>query len=68
VLNLKRWFPAGLAAIALLMLTAPPSAWAGERLDRILDSKALRVGTPGDYRPFAIKEGAGYSGHDIDTV
>ena len=41
---------------------------AGPRLDKIMESKVLRVGTPGDYRPFAIKTEAGYSGHDIDVI
>ena len=26
------------------------------------------MGTPGDYRPFAIKTDGGYSGHDIDVI
>ena len=53
--------------IAMAAITASV-AQAGPRLDRVLDSKVLRVGTPGDYRPFAIKEGEGYKGHDIDLV
>lgn len=52
--------------LALMLGTA---AHAGQRLDRILDSKVLRVGTPGDYRPFAIKTDDGrFEGHDIDVV
>lgn len=51
--------------MALLM---GATAHAGPRLDRILDSKVLRVGTPGDYRPFAIKTDGGYEGHDIDVI
>ena len=51
----------GLAAFAL-------PAQAGPRLDKVMDSKTLRVGTPGDYRPFAIKADTGYSGHDIDLI
>ena len=51
--------------VALLMGT---TAHAGPRLDRILDEKVLRVGTPGDYRPFAIKTDHGYEGHDIDVI
>ena len=43
-------------------------AQAGPRLDRIMESKVIRVGTPGDYRPFAIKTDNGYSGHDIDVI
>jgi cyclohexadienyl dehydratase len=45
------------------------AAQAGPRLDRIMDSKVIRVGTPGDYRPFAIKtDKGGYEGHDIDVI
>ena len=55
------------SALAFLLAAAAP-AWAGERLNQILDTKVLRVGTPGDYRPFAIKTDAGYQGHDIDTI
>lgn len=52
--------------MALLIGTA---AQAGPRLDRIMENKVLRVGTPGDYRPFAIKTDAGgYEGHDIDVI
>lgn len=56
---------AALAVAASLTFTA---AHAGPRLDKIMESKVLRVGTPGDYRPFAIKTDAGYSGHDIDVI
>ena len=55
------------SALAFSLAAAAPS-WAGERLNQILDTKVLRVGTPGDYRPFAIKTDAGYQGHDIDTI
>jgi cyclohexadienyl dehydratase len=44
------------------------TAQAGPRLDRIIESKVLRVGTPGDYRPFAIKTDGGYSDHEIDII
>ncbi|WP_019700963.1 transporter substrate-binding domain-containing protein [Paracidovorax oryzae] len=54
---------AALAAAGFLQ-----AAHAGPRLDRIMDTKVLRVGTPGDYRPFAIKADGGYAGHDIDVV
>ena len=54
-------------AIAAFAGTVAP-ATAGPRLDRINESKVLRVGTPGDYRPFAIKSADGYSGHDVDLV
>ena len=53
------------AAIALAC-TLP--AQAGPRLDKITEAKVLRVGTPGDYRPFAIKTDQGYAGHDIDVI
>ena len=55
---------AAIASSALLAL----SAHAGPRLDQIMQSKTLRVGTPGDYRPFAIKADGGYSGHDVDVI
>jgi cyclohexadienyl dehydratase len=52
--------------MALVLSTA---AHAGPRLDRIMESKVLRVGTPGDYRPFAIKTEANkFEGHDIDII
>lgn len=57
-----------LAATLLAGMSLLSPAQAGPRLDRILDSKTLRVGTPGDYRPFAIKAGDGYEGHDIDVI
>lgn len=57
----------GLGLALTLGLSA--TANAGPRLDRIMDSKVLRVGTPGDYRPFAIKkESGGYEGHDVDVI
>ncbi len=50
-------------------LTLAATAQAGPRLDRIMESKTIRVGTPGDYRPFAIKtDQGGYEGHDIDVI
>ena len=57
---------AAAALAAALAFTQP--AQAGPRLDKIMETKVLRVGTPGDYRPFAIKTDAGYSGHDIDVI
>lgn len=58
-----------LIAAAVLGCTAlVAQVHAGPRLDRVMDTKVLRVGTPGDYRPFAIKTEAGYSGHDIDVI
>jgi cyclohexadienyl dehydratase len=61
-------FLAAMAASLLLGITAQ-TAHAGDRLDRIMDSHVIRVGTPGDYRPFAIKTKDGaYKGHDIDVI
>lgn len=63
-----RHFFRALVALAIAF-TLGTTAQAGPRLDRILESKTIRVGTPGDYRPFAIKtEGGGYEGHDIDVI
>ncbi|MDA8457399.1 transporter substrate-binding domain-containing protein [Acidovorax sp. GBBC 3334] len=61
-------FATFLAAAAIAVGVFAQSAHAGPRLDRIMEAKVLRVGTPGDYRPFAIKADAGYSGHDIDVI
>lgn len=52
----------------IMAISVAAAAQAGPRLDRILDSKVIRVGTPGDYRPFAIKTDQGYEGHDIDVM
>ena len=62
----KVLFLAVAAAAASLSLTQ--LAHAGPRLDKIMESKVIRVGTPGDYRPFAIKSDAGFAGHDIDVI
>ncbi|NMM78274.1 cyclohexadienyl dehydratase [Rhodococcus sp. SRB_17] len=57
------------AAMALLAsLSFSQAAQAGPRLDKIMETKVIRVGTPGDYRPFAIKTDGGFSGHDIDVI
>ena len=63
---MKARMAAAALAAAAVVLAVP--AHAGPRLDRILETKVLRVGTPGDYRPFAIKADGAYSGHDIDVV
>ena len=57
-----------LALAALAGLCIAQAAQAGARLDRIMETKVIRVGTPGDYRPFAIKTDGGYAGHDIDVI
>ncbi len=56
-----------LPALCLAVVSAQ-KVWAGPRLDGILEKKILRVGTPGDYRPFAIRENDKYSGFDIDVI
>ena len=57
-----------LATVALAALGFTHASQAGPRLDKVMESKVLRVGTPGDYRPFAIKADAGFAGHDIDVI
>lgn len=57
------------AVVALACAVLAQPAVAGLRLDQIVNSKVIRVGTPGDYRPFAIKtESGAYAGHDIDVI
>ena len=55
-------------ATVVTSLTFTQAVQAGPRLDKIMEAKVIRVGTPGDYRPFAIKTDTGYSGHDIDVI
>lgn len=62
----KGWLSACLLVMTSILLT--PVTFAGERLDRIMATKVVRVGTPGDYKPFAIKTADGFSGHDIDLI
>ena len=56
------------AAAVVTSLSLAQLAHAGPRLDKIMESKVIRVGTPGDYRPFAIKTDTGYAGYDIDVI
>jgi cyclohexadienyl dehydratase len=60
------------ASILALMLVFFYSgrADAAARLDRIMETKVLRVGTPGDYRPFSMldKSTGKYEGHDVELV
>src|SRR5690625_4564465 len=54
---------------AVTALGIATAAHSGPRLDKIMDNKVIRVGTPGDYRPFSIKNNNGtYEGHDIDVI
>lgn len=62
-----------LTAAALALLVAPVTADAdshGSRLQQILSSGKLRVGTTGDWNPMTMKDPAtnSYTGFDIDTV
>ena len=60
-----------LKILAVLALAASAgSALSQEsRLDTVLKTGALRVCTPGDYKPFALaKADAGYEGIDVDLV
>lgn len=53
---------------AVLMTGFAAVGFAGERLDNIVKTNTLRVGTPGDYRPFAMKENGKFVGHDIEVI
>lgn len=57
-------------AVGLLALglSLPTDVNAGPRLDKIMTNKVLRVGTPGDYRPFSMHENGKIVGHDIEVV
>ncbi|GHS99846.1 cyclohexadienyl dehydratase [Synergistales bacterium] len=55
-------------AIFIVCVLALQDAEAGDRLNRILESKVLRVGTPGDYRPLAMLEDGKYEGFDVDVI
>lgn len=66
----KRHFLAtSLAAIAL-MFSASPSFAEGSRLNAILDSGTLKVGTTGDWNPMTVKDPRtnSYKGFDIDLM
>ena len=54
--------------LALVLCLFAVGAEAGSRLDRILEEKVLRVGTPGDYRPFSMLTDGKYEGHDVDVI
>lgn len=56
------------AAAAITSLSFTEAAHAGPSLDKIMESKVIRVGTPGDYSPFTTKTATGFSGHDIDVI
>ena len=54
--------------LALSLCGPLPEAEAGARLDKIMQTKTLRVGTPGDYRPFSMHEDGKITGHDIEVI
>lgn len=69
----KSFFVCAAIGAFLLLFLSPcviKQAEAGDRLNRIMETKVLRVGTPGDYRPFSMldKEKGIYEGHDIDLA
>ena len=66
-MTMKKAFALAVAAVAV-SLSFTQAVQAGPRLDKIMETKVIRVGTPGDYRPFAIKTDTGFSGHDIDLI
>ena len=66
-MTMKKALALAVAAV-FTSLSFIQAAQAGPRLDKIMESKVIRVGTPGDYRPFAIKTDTGFSGHDIDLI
>jgi cyclohexadienyl dehydratase len=59
-----------LLVLAFAAAASSPAFADGSRLDSILASKTLRVGTTGDYRPFTAleKSTSEYSGLDIDLA
>ena len=66
-MTMKKAIALAIAAV-VTSLSFTQAAQAGPRLDKIMETKVIRVGTPGDYRPFAIKTDTGFSGHDIDLI
>jgi len=64
-----RLIATALSVVAALILAALPAA-AQSRLQKILESGKLRVGTTGDFNPMSFKDPASgeYRGFDIDVV
>lgn len=56
------------AAVTAFAAAFPAASSAAERLDAVNESKVLRVGTPADYRPFAMFENNAYVGHDVELI
>lgn len=63
---------ASIVSVFLTTIVLPASAQSGgpaSRLDAILARGTLRVGMPGDYRPFALRDAAGtMAGIDVDLA
>ena len=60
-----------LTSIAIFgLMTSPLSAQEGSRLQKILESGTLRVGTTGDFNPMSFKDPAtnDYAGFDIEVA
>jgi cyclohexadienyl dehydratase len=57
-------------ALAALVLSLPASAEESSRLDKIVQSGTLRVGSTGDYKPFTYKDPATgqFAGFDIEQA
>ncbi|MGB0866797.1 MAG: transporter substrate-binding domain-containing protein, partial [Granulosicoccaceae bacterium] len=66
----KRHFIASTIAAIALLASAAPSHAEGSRLNEILDSGTLKVGTTGDWNPMSIKDPRtnSYKGFDIDLM
>lgn len=64
-----RLIATALSLLAAVLLAASPAA-AQSRLQKILESGTLRVGTTGDFNPMSFKDPASgeYRGFDIDVV
>ena len=67
-MSMRLSFSGCLSAVVVAASLCSVPVHAGERLDTILQNKVLRVGTPGDYRPFAMKADGQYAGHDIEVI
>ena len=58
------------AFVIVMAALSPAFAEEASRLDKILQSGVLRVGTTGDYKPFTARDAATqqFSGFDIDQA
>jgi cyclohexadienyl dehydratase len=69
----KNFFLALCAALALALAAAAPAqnaASAKSRLQRVLETGVLRVGTTGDFKPMSFRDAKTneYAGHDIEVA